>query len=491
MKTILETIKKHDNIVMIIIYMIISLITTHGLKLCADDTLWNFSNIYKMANGFEIYRDLNVIITPLYFYIGEMLFLKNYLIYQLYQTLIISMLSFSIYMLFKKLNIKKINSMIYTIIICIMVATIMPEANYNLLAISFVILGILQRISKKQNFIVQGIICFLIFMTKQNIGILYIVGVILSQILTQENKKILIINITKELVTFSSLLLGYFMYLIFTNNFDNFMNYTFLGVSEFAGKNINLDIYLTSITIITFITSLAILIITYKKIPLNIEDRQNIRIIAPISITMLAIVYPLVNVAHTLIANIVFSVLIFYTIDILIFRELLTGKKVEKIKKNILALLVIIAVVACIYNNIKYIKIITDEKYYFEKDSPYYGAISNEEIVNEINDVVNYIKEQNKSGNDVKVISCYSNLFMNVLNKNNREFDLPFNGNLGKAGVEGLIQNINKLENTKILIPKEEENMHFQESRRIFEYIQENFEKENELFIFSIYTKKR
>ena len=38
------------------------------------DELWNFSNCYKMFEGYKIYRDLNVIITPLFFYTAQVFF---------------------------------------------------------------------------------------------------------------------------------------------------------------------------------------------------------------------------------------------------------------------------------------------------------------------------------------------------------------------------------------------------------------------------------
>ena len=36
----------------------------------SNDELWNFQNIYKMINGYKIYNDSNVIITPIFFYLG-------------------------------------------------------------------------------------------------------------------------------------------------------------------------------------------------------------------------------------------------------------------------------------------------------------------------------------------------------------------------------------------------------------------------------------
>ena len=37
----------------------------------SNDELWNFQNIYKMINGYTIYNDSNVIITPIFFYLNH------------------------------------------------------------------------------------------------------------------------------------------------------------------------------------------------------------------------------------------------------------------------------------------------------------------------------------------------------------------------------------------------------------------------------------
>lgn len=38
------------------------------------DELWNFANVFKFYNGISLYRDNNVIITPLFFYLGKIFF---------------------------------------------------------------------------------------------------------------------------------------------------------------------------------------------------------------------------------------------------------------------------------------------------------------------------------------------------------------------------------------------------------------------------------
>ena len=99
----------------------------------------------------------------------------------------------------------------------------------------------------------------------------------------------------------------------------------------------------------------------------------------------------------------------------------------------------------------------------------------------------NYIKRKNSEGIEVKVISYFSNLYMNALNKNNGDMDLPFYGNFGKGGEEGFIEKIKQLKNTEVLILKEEDNF-FQESKKVTDFIRENYKQTGEIERFLIYT---
>ena len=76
------------------------------------------------------------------------------------------------------------------------------------------------------------------------------------------------------------------------------------------------------------------------------------------------------------------------------------------------------------------------------------------------------------------------------LNKNNGNMDLPFRGNLGRNGEEGLIEELKALENTEVLIKKEKEEINWQESEQAREYIIKNFEYIGELEDYLIYYTK-
>ena len=100
-----------------------------------------------------------------------------------------------------------------------------------------------------------------------------------------------------------------------------------------------------------------------------------------------------------------------------------------------------------------------------------------------IDEIVNYINEEDKQ---TIVLSYYSNLYMNVLDRNNGKMDLPFYGNLGKEGEDGLIEEIKELQNTNLLILKEEDK-EYQESKKVRNYVIENYKQIGEIGRFFIY----
>ena len=79
-----------------------------------------------------------------------------------------------------------------------------------------------------------------------------------------------------------------------------------------------------------------------------------------------------------------------------------------------------------------WIKVVCDEKYYYEYNSPYFGTIVSEDLYKNIENVTNYIKEENNKGNSVIVYSSKASLYMVQLKQSNGFYDLPFNGNFGK-----------------------------------------------------------
>ena len=82
MSKILNYMKKHDNLTMLIAIIIITSLAGNFVFSFYDD-LYVFGNIYKLCNGQVIYRDVNILITPIFYLICKFIlniFAKNYII---------------------------------------------------------------------------------------------------------------------------------------------------------------------------------------------------------------------------------------------------------------------------------------------------------------------------------------------------------------------------------------------------------------------------
>ena len=333
------------------------------MKLEVGDDLWNFSNIYKMTNGYTIYKDMNVIITPLFFYLGEIflkIFGKNLMIYRIYAISIIYLFLFlEIYILYRKIKIKNIDATLFTVLITIITILSLGMASYNMLAIAFAILGIINLLKYKRNIIdniIQGIIIFLIFMTKQNIGIYYICGLALSNLLKYKKIKITFKYTFVQITTF---LLLFAIYLLATKNYNmyDFINYAFLGISEFAIKNLKCRIDKIILELFEIIISIIMIVLTYKsKIKFKLREKINIRILFSMAICMNAISYPIFNFFHMYIAGFVFFISIIYALYIIIIKDIFEKNEKQK-NKIVIVITIIYAILSLLAHTIYVIEI--------------------------------------------------------------------------------------------------------------------------------------
>lgn len=232
--------------ILILILIIFSLV---GISLCVylsvGDELWNFQNIYKMFNGFQIYKDANVICTPLFFDLGNVLFRilgANFLIFRVYNIII---LTFFYFFTYKILRILGINKKIATICLLALIMfnnyeIIRIMANYNSLAIALSLFGIyvfIKNIDKINNkvIIIQSLVCFIIFLTKQNIGIFYFIAIIIF-LLVKEKKAKKIKYIIKTSLIFLISCLIFILYLQKNGIFYNFLNYAVLRIKPICKR---------------------------------------------------------------------------------------------------------------------------------------------------------------------------------------------------------------------------------------------------------------
>lgn len=462
------------------------------------DELWNFQSTYKMYLGNQIYTDINVIQTPLFFYIGEALFKimgANLFIFRVYNSIIIGLLMSATYILCKSLNMnKKFNYMfLFIMFMYFMSYFAILQANYNILALSIYIIGVIISIKTnnktKYAYIMHGIIALIIFLTKQNIGIFYLIGLITSILLQKDKIKI---KIKKSMIALCSFTIGvgaYSIILYSNGSLNGFIDYCILGIKEFGIYNIGFDILelilACFIIIISIATSIFLLKNSKTQKMLSISEKVKIKNMLIFSICLLPTMYPIFNTFHIKTSIYLFIINIAYSIYI-IFKDFELENKIKKVGKIITLLIAIIFAIWEIYLCINWTKeVICNNQYKYTYKDVFFGAKVEEELKNNITKVTEFI---NNSSKDVIIISPKSTLYNLPLKKNNGKFDLVLKGNLGKDGEERLIEDIKTKKNTIILI--EEKEQIFQESDKIKKYIKDNLEKNGTIEEFCIYKTK-
>lgn len=486
--------KNRKNIIAYIL-IFVAVIATMRLPVIANgDELWTFANTYKFCNGISLYNQNNIIVTPLFFWIGKIIFeilSPTFFTYKIYNIILILFLYITVYRLLKLCKINSKISLILTIL-CMLSFKIINNigANYTILALIFLVAGVINLIQnkdKKPNIIYQGIIVFLILLTKQNIAVYYTIGLIIY-ILTKKNK---IKNFIKLGITIAIPILAFLCYEFYKGELYSFINYAFLGIGEFAQNNIIIEGHIYTQILIAF--QIVSIILGISQINENRKKNNKdeiLNILFIFSIVNIMLGYPIFNLYHVSTGSIIPTVLVSYILVQYLKKIKIEDDVKEIIKGTINKCIVLLATILTILCG-KYIydwhNIIIQSK--LTKDDPFYGGIISEDEI-EYEDVINFIKDKEKNGYNVIIFDISANFYMVPLEKNNQNYDLPMLGNWGKNGENKILEDVKSKSKTYFLTYDETRNITTQESKKIKTYIKENLKNEGKIGKYDIYYKE-
>ncbi len=456
------------------------------------DETWNFQSIFKMYQGGILYQDNNVIHTPLFFVLGNwvfQLFDANFLVFRIYGTIIFFLKYVFLFLILRKLDVKKSLTILYiTFWFMLDTDNIGSGANYNQLALLICLIGILWYVThyhKKFYHLGQGLLIFLVFFTKQNIGFYYAFGIVLFEILEHGFDTKFFINQLVKLASFLPCILISAIIMYVKGNLFGFINLCFGSLLEFGSTNHTFNpTTLEAIAVMLFVTVFGVFIIVKSNASKIEKDHMKFLLCLAtcLSFTML----PLINPYHTIMALSFYYLLFVYMLDCLLPQDILS----PKIQKNVLPLIcffiffAIFAEIGHIYfYNYKNLK-------HFEASHPFYNAPIADKNLTQIQNMTNYISNKRKTGTDVIILAYDAASYMVPLQINNCEFDLLLSGNLGYRGIENTIQKISQMQNTEFLIFTNEEDCFYQEPKQIREYVIQNLEKTGEFLNYSIYINR-
>lgn len=484
-------IDKIQNIIFAILLSISVIFLVFGNILVSSDELWNFQNLCKMSNGLIIYKDANVIITPIFFYIAHVIlsvFGTNILVFRIYSFLIYICIFILIYEVFKNLKVSKHVIVAYLVLILEFIFQIISAgANYNLLAVLFLLIGLNLYITKRSSNLKQGILIFLIFFTKQNIGVLYAIIVMAYEFYKNKLSKKFIVDQFKKFFFFLIPTILLILQMYFKGNLLDFINYTFGGLLDF-GKS-NLLFATTGYYPLIFVFSIILYVFIIVKRDLfteviSNEVFDNLTLLFIFSIGITFVIFPIMNQAHFLIAIPIYLIFLFYLFDVLLFESLFGTEKYIKNVKWFSIAIVFVIFIRIIVNML----LEPEATFIIDKKSYFYGTYIHNSVLKKTDEIESYILKQNEKGIDVIILSYDAAFPMINLKQNHGAYDLLFNGNMGYKGIDKFKKDIIGRVNTEFLIVTDEKDIFWQESIEIRDFIMKNLTCSGKICNYTIYS---
>ena len=400
------------------------------------DEIVNYGFSYNISQKMIIYRDFNVLTTPLYFFLAS-IFIKIFGSYIIsIHTLDAIICGFILLLLFRIIRWKSF--VIFPILI-----TFFPF-GYNLLSLFFLILIIYLVNKKLDNDFVIGIIVGLSFITKQNIGVcLFIPYIFYSQ------------NRFKSFLYFFLPFMFLSSYLIYNNAFYEFIDYCFLGLFDFGGKN-------STFTIFTIFEFFILIYLIYKLVKSKFKDKEVFYILM-----FQIIVYPIFNAFHFIVG---FIPVLYY------FLKFLNNKYFN----TVLIFIAWLFYGVVVYSIYSFFEINLDNDMFYLKN---YSS-EDKKIISDLYDYVNNYDYYFFTSEYSYIIKLYYGLKIN-------NFDFVISGNLGYNGVSGKIKEIDSLCEYKscvFFINEGNLNNQFEEFSN---YIKDNYSRIDILHDFDIYINSK
>lgn len=300
---------------------------------------------------------------------------------------------------------------------------------------------------------------------------------ILVEIFSQDEKKEKIKKIAVRCAMVCLIVVAMFLYLMVTKTWNQFINYTFLGLGTFQGNRVtylqfllegNYGIALFSILLI------CLWIFTFGK-TIKLKDKK-ITLFFIYSLSTLSILYPITDANHILIALLPTFVL---GLCLLFPKDTNLNEKMIKQFSVFLTIGIVILSILFIFDCYRVAK--------YTKYKHYHYIYIAEDLEEDMENVTAFIQKYPNT----YILSTNSILYMIPLDRYNGILDLPNVGNLGQEGEQALIDYIEKLGDAYILtLPSKVMGGANQNPKKVAEYIEENYEYVGILENFEVYHKK-
>ena len=477
------------------------------------DEIWNYNTANAFAMGLIPYKQVSMITTPLLPMINS-IFLKivfnGIITYRVVMGIIFALIVLFIYLIIRELSSKKLLSYICAFFIgTLLINKFLLDYNYLFLLIVLMIAFLEVRdLKKNENFnfnhnLCVGLLTGLAFLTKQTIGLLLII-VVIFEVFIYMKKIGFDLKLTKFIKLIGVRIFGmmipiamFLIYLGVNEAFNDFINYAIKGVREFSNnvpyyRLLNSTDYKIAIISRLFIIVYGSLFITFilecvknKKMK---DGLINIYILAICSIPVIAIIYPISDDFHLIVASVFVLIVVAYLL-IFLLNEINKFVKFDVFYKKLLLIGLLFIIILISLKNVIIERNLNIKENVLVPFKHYEGIYVPEYLSNRISDVTDKVRSYSNSGRESIIIDAEAAIYDIVLNKYKKNYDMLLIGNIGERGVEKIINEIKDSHNVYYFVKNPQYALNWQLPEDIIDYIRNNLKYHETVSVFDVYYK--
>ena len=437
--------KKYKNIIIFVILFFSFLFLNLFVNQLQNDEIWNYGFTHNIYSGLVPYKDFNMVITPFFPFVMSLVFHvfgSNLLVFHIENCIILVVLSYLMYQL--------IGEKVFLIgILTLIFSNSITFPSYNLfLLFLFVLLIYLEK--KKSNDYFIGFLIGISVLTKQSIGVFFILP---SFYYFRDKKKL-----GKRFVGFLVPCVCFLLFLLINHNFNEFLDLCFFGLFDFGSKNT------PSFNFGYIALFLYFLVCGY----FIFKDKKNIYNYYALAFSTMMI--PLVDVHHSMLAYIGLILVILMKYDF--------SLKVN-LKLIYIVCFVLISIISIYKYNEGYPMIYPNDIKHFE-----YRFIHSDSL-DFTHQVLDYMDSH--KGRDFVFMTSGAYYYRLITDTPITYLDLTNNGNYGYQGSEKIIKDIKKHHDAIFFVFEEELGNYCQSDKPSMQYVIDHGNKIGQIMIYTIY----
>lgn len=477
------------------------------------DEVWNYNTANAFAMGLIPYKQVSMITTPLLPMINSIflkVFFNGIMTYRVVMGIIFALIVLFIYLIIRELSSKGLLSYICAFFIgTLLINKFLLDYNYLFLLIVLMIAFLEVRdLKKNENFnfnhnLCVGLLTGLAFLTKQTIGLLLII-VVIFEVFIYMKKTGFDLKITKFIKLIGVRIFGmivpitmFLIYLGVNGAFNDFINYAIKGVKEFSNSIPYYRLFDSNDKVVSIISRLFIIVYIPLFITFILEciknkkmkdELMNIYILAICSIPVIAIIYPISDDFHLIVAS-VFALIVVAYLLIFLLNEIDKFVKIDAFYKKLLLIGLLFIIILISFKNAIIERNLNIKENVLVPFKHYEGIYVPKYLSNRISDVADKVRAYSNSGRESIIIDAEASIYDIVLNRYKKNYDMLLIGNIGEHGVEKIINEIKDSHNVYYFVKNPQYALNWQLPEDIVDYIRNNLKYHETVSVFDVYYK--